>query len=544
MALSQRFQGMTLFKLKWLLIAAAIVLLFTSKRLKRLQPWAQSHFVSLSLGLNGSFFILALLAKISQLASLRMSGQDFWLFQDLLEQMRQGGWMLTRFAPQAIGMVQHGAVHLFFSWATLIPFAWVFGSTTATLLWGPLVFAGAGAFLAALVRQRAGGLNALLINAAFLFSSLVARVLMFEVHPESAYPLFTFAWAWAAGWSDNRVRPTPLIAATLLLTGIKEDSFLVLFPLLAVSLHASARPRRWLGVSALLSIAMTGFFFYAIRNYSNGSWGPHTWQNMPVVLPVGAGLMHYHHWDGPGSAIIILSEVFAEKGGLLAVIGGFFTYLISRPLLSLWILAPWILLQSTFWLTALPLLAVFSLLQDPGKLLNYYSAPLLGIFWLAASQIGPFQPKNKASPFNSSLWLLIGCFLLGGSSLEFFRPTHQQEQTKKDILSLAHCLPKPSQGPRGMVSSQFLNLIPRNQVRADHIGSEALETFDFFLFSTDLPSYEFPLSAAEVLLERLKKDPQWMRLDPQCKLHPLTTPNTGLTHYAIVKTNVGGAYSE
>ena len=244
----------TAFHLRWILVVAGIAvaafflfrLLSSSSRQDPTSRWQLPELPPQALSvLCMSFLALALGAKYSQLHSMQLNGQDFWLFVDMLDQMSRGGFMLTRFAPQTIGWVQHGVVHPYFSFTLLLPLTWMIGPLHTCLWFGPLSIAGAGALLGLLARPRWGNTPAVLITAAFLTSSLVGRIVMYDVHPEALYPFATFAWAWAAGWGDGKLRPKRLLLATALLMGIKTDSFLVFFPLLALEgWRSETKPQR------------------------------------------------------------------------------------------------------------------------------------------------------------------------------------------------------------------------------------------------------------------------------------------------------------
>ena len=474
-----------------------------------LQRLAETHWRSGLLLLCGGFCLAASLAKFSQLHALELNAEDFWLFEDMLAQMMDGGFFITRYAPQAIGWVQHGAVHPMLSWSIALPLAWIVGPVSAALLFGPLVFAGAGAMLAVIAKPRWGALGALAVAAAFLSSNLVGKILMYDVHPEAANPLFVFAWAWAAGWGDGKTRPAALLLSTAFLMGIKEDSFVVLPPLIAAT--ALFRPehskRKWLAASAFFSLAVAAFQFRAVHQWSSGAWGPLTWHGAPVALPRGAELMRGRHWDTPSSALEILGEIISQRGGVTGVANGFVRFLFSRPWLSLLILAPWVVLQPAFWVSTLPLAAVYSLLDDPGKFINYYSAPILGPFWLAAISSRSRKPSHL-------LWLLSASLVLGGGGLDFYRQNQLIRQSQDEVRDLISCL--PAQGS-GTVSSRWLGLVPPDKVFSDRVPPGPLETVDFYLFSTRLSSYEMPPAIAESLLDRLKGDAHWTRIGKGCQ---------------------------
>jgi hypothetical protein len=517
---------------------------------EHLHETAETQYRSCLALVVGSFLLIATVAKHSQLHALALNAEDFWLFEDMLAQMMRGGFFITRYAPQALGWVQHGAVHPMLSWVFALPLAYVVGPTLAAVAFGPLVFSGAGLALAAIARPRWGTAGALAIAAAFLASSQLGKVLMYDVHPEAAYPLGVLLWAWAAGWGDGKLRVPALLFATIFTAGIKEDSFAVLLPLIAATAWVRCRPElkklwplkkparpanvialrpkksedqaeihppsspallQWLGACAILAIGVTAFQFAAVHQWSSGAWGPSQWQGQPVAIPRGAELMRNRHWDTPASALAILGDLIAQRGGIVGAVGSFFKFLISRPWISLLALAPWVVTRSGFWISVLPLAAIYSVLDDPGKFINYYSAPVLGTFWLAAI----CYPPRKARKRSVLLWLLSLSLVLGGGGIVFYQSTQLTRQTRDEIQALAACLPAQS---HGMVTGPFIGLVPAEKIATDRVAPDRpLESVDFYLFSTSLPSYEVGPAASQVLLTRLSKDPRWIRLGVECQ---------------------------
>jgi hypothetical protein len=519
---------------------------------------ADQHYGAALAVLIGGFALTASVAKLSQLQALALNAEDFWLFQDMLAQMARGGFFITRYAPQALGWVQHGAVHPMLSWAIALPLAWVAGPTAAALLFGPLVFAGAGWVLALIAKPRWGALGALMAAAAFLASSQLGKILMYDVHPEAAYPLFVFLWAWSAGWGDGKLRPAPLLLSTALLMGIKEDSFVVLPPLILATalfqreatalfqreatalfqreatalfqreatalfqreatalLQSDATPplergtaaRKWLALSAALAAVVCVAQLYTVHQLAGGAWGPQQWQGAPVGLPRGAELMRNRHWDSLSSAFGIVGQIASEKGGVPGVIWSFARFLFSRPWLSLLLVAPWVLLQRAFWISVLPLMGVYSLLEDPGKFINYYSAPVLGSFWLAAVCTRSRAPARW-------LWLLSVSLVLGGGGIDFYLPAEPIRQASQQASDLVSCLPAHAQG---VVSGRFVGLVPPDRIFSDRVPPEPLERADFYLFSEPFPSFEIPPPAAQTLEHRLQSDPRWTSIGVGC--HP------------------------
>lgn len=506
-------------RFRWLLVTLGVFLLILillpalrSRRerwKKRLDRVCERDFGKILGLLAGAFIVLGWLSKNLQLVSLRLNGQDFWLFEDMIRQMQEGGFFLTRFAPQAIGFVQHGAVHPTFSWILTVPFAWVLGATQAALLFGPLVFALAAVVLAHLARPRVGATAALTLAAAFLASTQVGKVLNYDVHFESAYPLFLLLWAWGMGFGDQKVRIFPLILGVILGMGVKEDSFLVFFPVIAWScLALRDSQRKHALLSAVLAVIILGFQFYSIKQWTQGAWGPHQWEGASVFIPAGADLVQGKHWSSPGQAQDIASSLLAAHGGIFGTAKTLLRFLISRPWLSLLIFAPWLALRLPFWIWILPLAGAYSLLQRAATLNIYYSAPFLGIFWLS---VVFFSPRKGV------IYILLATLLLGSSSLEFRIPSAETQALKQEAGQLAKCLSAGSgrSGP-GLVQSSLLQFVAREKVFTDRVPKE-LNQISFALFSPLHGTFELPSTVAEEFYRRLRSDASWAELDDQCR---------------------------
>ena len=513
-----------IFHFRWVLwflgfIAMSCLWLPSARTKKnRLKKYCESHFYfSLSI-LSGSYFILALAGKVSQYWSLSLHGQDFWLFVDLLEQMKQGGFFLTRFAPQSLGFVQHGSVHPMFSWVALLPMAIVFGSVTTALIFNPLVLAGAGWMVGLLARPRWGGNSALLLSAAFLASTHVGKILMYEVHPEAAYPLLMLVILWALGLDGTKkVRWVTLIVSTLLCAGLKEDSFLILLPWVGWGLWKFRRNRgQWPGflLSGLIAVSVSILQALSVKLWLSGQWGPEFWGGHAVVRSAGVGAFQGVHWSGVSSIFEICEQLLASKGGIIGAVGSLFTFLFSRPWLSLVIFAPWLLLDGRYHLMMLPLLAAYSLLDSPRTLWNYYSAPFLGSFWFCLidakqnldgwlthpSFLRLRKVLVQSSQNSWVLWTLGVALFLGSNSIDIYWPSKEVQEMRSEVKSLLPCF-----SGQGLVASPYLSLVPLEKVFTDRLprSQEQWQAIDFVVFAPARPSFELPLVDLEALKSRL-----------------------------------------
>jgi hypothetical protein len=510
------------FRFRWILWGAGAVLLLLlalgragSPRLKKL---AEKEFDSLLLFLCGGFFVAATVAKISQLVSLSLNAQDFWLFEDMLRNSSRGAPFVTRFAPQATGFVQHGAVHSFGLWFALAPLARVSGALAPALLFGPVVLALAGCALARLCRPRWGAAAALVIGGAFLLSSHAGKALTYDVHPETAYPLFVFLGAWGAGLGDARVRPLLLVLAALGGAAIHEASFLVLGPLYSYAAYRGWRDgdsrRVRAGLIALAVVAaVSAAHFLVIRNLGSGAWGPAEWLGQPVVRPAGPGLTGGERWESPSALSRMLEARVASHGGAAGALAAFGKFLVSRNWLSLVILAPWALASLPFWWLLLPLAAAYALASGQAALLqNYYAIPLAGGLWLAAT-LSPFAKKRPRLALG---WLAVAALLAGSGGIEWHFPTARARELSREARTLAGCLGTDT--GLGLVAPPLLGSVRREQVYSDRLPRSEAEwdRLAFALFAPGLPSYGMDEGALTELERRIRSDDTWVRVRSDC----------------------------
>jgi hypothetical protein len=101
---------------------------------------------------------------------------------------------------------------------------------------------------------------------------------------------------------------------------------------------------------------------------------------------------------------------------------------------------------------------------------------------------------------------------MGGAGIDLYRSTESINQLREQVVELAACLPEHA---RGMVTSPFIGLIPPNKIATDRIPPS--DAVDYYLFSTDHPSYEVGPDATRELLGRLESSPAWVRLGKDCQ---------------------------
>lgn len=518
------------FHLRWILWAAGVLLCLAYlpiPKIRRirlaiadpLRALLERRFhVSLAF-LCIAFVLLAWAGKYSQLLTFQLNALDFWLFEDMIRNMSEGGFFITRFAPQTAGFVQHGAVHGTFTWATTLPLSWILGPTQAALLYGPLALGLGAWFFGLLCAPQLGRPGGFIAAAAFLVSTQVGKVLNYDVHPEIAYPLFTFLWAWSLGLGDGRVRWLGLILATVGGIGIKEDSFLVFFPWILWGIWKyPGRQRRASIVSFVLALGAFGFQMFAMSRWSSGAWGPSEWQGLPVKIPGGPDLLMGKRWTSLSDAGEIFSLLLASHGGFIGALEKFGRFLISRPWLSLVIFAPWVLAQLRFWLTLAPLAAAYSLLQRASILNIYYAAPFLGSFWVNAmipSRNGFTSGLQKSWPVFS----LAAALLLGDGAIEIHVPSREAKELRNEVTQLIPCIEQA--GGRGLVQGHLLGLVPRERVLTERIPQDPamFAKMTFVLVTPEVGSYEMPREASRAFTRTLQES-GWKDSAERCESRP------------------------
>ncbi len=444
-----------------------------------------------------TFIALGWLSKFSQLITFRLNSFDFWLFEDLLHNLGQGQFFLTRFAPQSLGMVQHGVVHSTWTWALGVPLSYILGTIQAALLYGPLSLGLAGLLLGWIVRPRLGPLPALLFTGAFLVNSPVAKILNYDVHPEVAYPLTVFLWAWSIGLGDGKVRLPALVFATLAGIGVKEDSFLVYTPwFLWAWISLPGVQRKAAGLSFGIAVSFYAFTMLAMSQWSSQQWGAKTWEGLSVVIPPGADLIKGVHWSSPYSIAHVTQLLVADAGGVTGLLLKTFHFWTSRPWLSLLILCPWVLLDLSFFWVVGPLSIAYSLLGRAAILNLYYSAPFLGSLWLCSA----LGERVRRAPLQLGGYALITSCLLGGNSIQLFVPSVESLEFAREAKALVDLMPG---GSRGLVQTPLIPYVPREQILSERIPTQ-WETYDFVFLAPSLSSFEMPSANQKELVRQLQ----------------------------------------
>lgn len=478
----------------------------------KVDRWISRRFMLLLGSFCLFYFALATAAKYSQLKTGGLNGQDFWLFVDLLEQGKKGAFFLTRFAPQSLGWEQHGIIHPMLTWALGIPFAAVIGSTWTALMFGPACFALTAFCIGLIARRTRGGFSALLLAQAFLASSQVGKVLMYEVHPEAMYPLLTLLGLELAGFSSSpqKYKSRALLISTVLLwTWIKEDSFLVIGPWCLLAVVKSFQTKEnWQKTIPFVGSFLFAFLFqiYAVRQWSGGGWGPSIWEGQPVNTQVRLNFFGEHTWTGVQDMAAISQSLLHQNGGFFGVGVKFFRFICSKPFLSLLVIAPFLALNGIFWGSLFPLAFVYSFLEGPNHLWNYYSAPFLGVFW--------FWVIRSRPHFRYEVWVFLVTSFLSGSSAQIFFPSEEARETQRLVRAFLPCL----EG-QGIVQGHLVSEVPLEKIWTDRIPKNETEwsRVQFVLISPQVNRFGMSREESHQLAEDLSLNQKWVELDPQCK---------------------------
>ena len=282
--------------------------LFYGKKLEKFQKGLATFWKRGLVALTLVYFIAALLSKFSQEKSLLFAGQDFWLFVDMFKSMAKGQPYITRFTEMGLGPVQHGAVHAYLSAYVVVPIVWIFGSLNAAIIFNPLMLALSG-FLLGLLAFRISKFPAmaLLFPLGFWMSEWTNRVLNYEVHPESAYPLFVFAIV-LMSLREKYLRNVYWWMAFLVLwiglVGIKQDG-LAVAGLVLVGLfwkkHLNFKEAILSGCAILITALSVALI---IKDFKAGQIGLHSISvgsvnNVDVKIPtLGSGVLGGHSITG------------------------------------------------------------------------------------------------------------------------------------------------------------------------------------------------------------------------------------------------------
>jgi hypothetical protein len=397
------------------------------------------------------------------------------------------------------------------SWVFIYPVAAIFGSVFAALLFNPLLLGAAGWMLGLLSQKKWGSPAAILFTLSFFASTQVGKIWMYDTHPEAAYPFFVLLWLWSLGKDGSgQVRWVMLSLATVGCMGVKEDSFLVLLPWIfyQIFIIKLKNKKTLLALLWSLSLAMLVMFFQMklVQSWVNGSLGPYQWGGRPVATFVGNGYFGGHHWSSLHECFHILQTVFSAHGGAAGVFKKIESFYLSRPWLSLVVLAPWVLFSIQFWITLLPMTLAYSLLDGARLLWNYYSAPLLGSFWFCALD----GRKRRFVP----AWTFCVACLLGSSSIQIYYPSLEMRKLQNEIAAFRQCL-----GKQGLVQSHFLPFVLLDKVWIDRIPRSAADwdAIDFAFFSPGVDRFELKAKETEQLFSILAHHKDWVQVGENCK---------------------------
>ena len=524
-------------KLRWLwhLTAAASALLaiaslggfrpaILSHLWQRFLKYSENHFYRNLLGLVGIYFSLACVAKFLQLYTLQLNALDFWLHEDILRNLAdQGAGLLTRFAPHGFGFTQHGAIHPSLIFYFIAPFAWIFSATWTALCFNPLVLSLAAGLVALLAQPAWGKGQALLLAFAFMISSPVNGTLMYDMHPEAAYPLFVFLWAY--GLNSQGPRRACFWIGLLGGLTIKEDGFLVFLPLSAALAMSKGLRHRDVLWTALSAVVATSIDLFLIHEWKTGALGPQIFFDQNVTVPQGTPWFHGHQVDSLSSFQTILAELFKKHGGALGAMKAIASFFISRPWLSLLILFPWILRRKELAILTLPLGAIYALIGGgASQLFLYYPMPLFACLWLLCLDWPRFNTSSATT--SKVFWTAVFCLGIDTGGLTFYIPTKELFTLRREAKTLAQCLPDHPT-PSTLVTTPLLPFVSREMILTSFFPATeiARAPLTAAFFAVDRASYETPKDGLVALKGWLDSSPEWVALDSNCQ--PLEGPATG-----------------
>ena len=415
------------------------------------------------------------------------------MFVDLLETSKGGKFFLTKFAPQAWGWVQHGAVHPFLTWALLTPLAYILGSIGVSLCFNPAVLALAALYLDRICKYLGfQPFERLVLILAFLFSKHVGLIMMYEVHPEAMYPLLSLGLVFAL--LQERWRDAVLWGVFLGL--IKMDSFLVIWGVFVAALFL--RPQLQQKKSKLFVVLLFSGIAYVIQLYAIHFFKhSHTMGVVPEVGPLIGG----HSWDSPEAIINTVRAFLDANGGLLGSVIGLLKFITSKGWIEILFPAPWLILSPGFWISELPLVFGFSLRGANAILWNYYSAPFMSCFWLFL--IHSLNKKRK-----SILWpilVLILSLLNGSESIVLKIPKKTIFDLRTEAASYQAGLSQLSKN--GVVVARLLPFVPLYKVISDRLpfSTEDKSQVDFYFLTKTYSSYNITLNDLHLQIEQLRQ---------------------------------------
>ena len=429
-----------------------------------------------------SYLVIAIACKISQWQSLQLNAFDFWLFEDLMDHVSHGLGMVTRFAPQEPGAIQHGVIHGFWPLILLSPLVWIFGSFTVTLVFNPTVIVLAGYLLVKLCeRLELGRLDRFIVLVAFLFHFLTTEMLMHEMHPELIYPAIFFG-IWNLSLRDNKSIFVPILY--FLVASFKEDAALLVLPILFLT---RARPVSW--VALVLGVA--------------AHWGGMKWAGMSAAarVPVVSA------W---GTANLSPLEIVDHLGGWLAIPKSWLRFMTHSGTILFLLVCPWLLRRKQFWILWIPYSFLFAFLGDRARLTNYYAAPFIAIFFAAV--VFEFSEFKEQLEKKRAVLFLVA-LLVGSNGLVAYIPKAPTPEIKTALKTFTQSIDVDSKA-MGVVAAPFLGFVDRTKVWSDRapIRDSDWAKINYFILPDNWTNYEIPVPELKRLETRLSRDSRWKQV--------------------------------
>lgn len=442
------------------------------------------------------YLFISIGCKYFQFLSLQLHAFDFWLFEDLLRHLAQGGGMLTRFAPQEPGLVQHGVIHGFWPMILLVPFVWVVGSFWVALIFNPVAVVGAGFLLVRLMRRLGlTQLDRLLILVTFLFCFTVTEMLMQEMHPELIY-LGACFWIWELQLADKIRNKWVLPLLYFVMGTFKEDAVFLLLPFILFSRS------KFVNFVALLS----GGLIHAIsmKLIAQGSIGLTEWNHLRVKIPQVTA------WGTSGIAesgvLGTLGQIFIRTGGFMGWVQSWVQFMTYPSTILFLASCFFVLKEKRFWILWIPYSFIFAFLGEKARLTNYYAAPFTAVFFITVAIV--FRSQTRFINFNrATLWMVT--FLSGSSSLVAWIPMSPTPEIRRALSEIR----LSDDRTLGVVAAPFLGIIDQQRVWSDRppLRAEDWGQVRFLILPQGWANYEISMDQLKELELKLGADPTWKR---------------------------------
>jgi len=217
-----------------------------------------------------------------------------------------------------------------------------------------------------------------------------------------------------------------------------------------------------------------------------------------------------------GNYISVIFHYFFEQNRWLVLLKQIGTFFVSRPWLSLLIFAPWLILQLRFWIWLLPMGAVLAILGgQPATLVNYYSASLLGGFWLAVA-----LTRGKKT------WLMFSVLAFGSGAPFLQVPSVEVRVLRAQIPGVLKCI--PNETARGIVSPALIGvlrspfgqtgfeqtIVTEKYISADH---PAWPSVNYLLLTPKLNRWEMNEAQSRALIQKAAEYPSWKEVSDGCQ---------------------------